>query len=191
MTDGLSYTEFDELFNQFADSPTSTTVFRWEGLQHYHVDYDEPSWRAHQDGTPWPDRSVRTDPWLARMARSTIAGKRWERVRYVEEPHTPYTAWELQAFGQSAPCGEMIGITRTADITLPDFWVFTGSTAADQYAVLMHYDEAGAPDRFEYRDDTAQLDTLWAAVDTLRESPTERLNAYLARTRRAGVHGVA
>ncbi len=182
----LDLAGFNAVFDRWADSETSTSVFRWEGLQHYHVDYDEPSWRAHQDGTPWPDRSVRTDPWLARMSRTTLAGKRWERIRYVREPWTPYTEWELRAFGESAPCGELIWITTDTDVIRPDFWLFDGARA-DRCAVVMHYGPGGELVDIDYWEQARALDQLAAVAAALREGPTVRLNAYLARQRVSGV----
>lgn len=189
---GLDYAAFDAVFDDFAESPTATAVFRWEGLQHYDVDYDEPSWRAFREGTTRPDRSIRTDPWLARIARTTLAGKRWERIRYIVEPPTDYTRWELLAYGESAPVGEEIGIILdlpASSYHLPDFWVFDGDDRADRRAVIMHYGYGGEPIEFELRDDPEQVSALYTAADQLR-ALAEPLNAYLAR-RRAEVPGVA
>lgn len=189
---GLDYAAFDAVFDDFANSPTSTAVFRWEGLQHYDVDYDEPSWRAFREGTARPDRSIRTDPWLARIARTTLGGKRWERIRYVVEPLTEYTRWELLAYGESAPAGEQIGIVTHLPepvALLPDFWVFDGTEPSDQRAVVMHYSYSGEPVEFELREDPVELGALYTAADVLRGT-AEPLNAYLAR-RRAEVPGVA
>lgn len=186
----LTIAQFDALFDRFAGSPTATRVFRWEGLQHYEVDYDEPSWRAFREGTTRPDRSIRTDPWLARIARSTLAGKMWERVRGVAEPLSEYTRWELIAYGESAAAGEKILITDDEDAKgTTDFWLFDGSSPGDRYAVMMFYDEHGVPLAFGYRDDPAELAAMREFAEAVTEV-AEPLNAYLAR-HRAAVSGVA
>lgn len=185
----LTIDEFFGVFDRFAASPTSTTVFRWEGLQEYDVDYDDPSYAAWRQGTERPERSVRTDPWLARIAASTLAGKRWTRVRYVTEPLTEYTAWELVAHGEAQAVGERILITLVPIASaLTDFWLF-GGAPPDRCAVLMHYDNQGAPTAFEYTDDPDLFRSLASTAARL-EASAMPLNAYLARAR-AGVTGAA
>ena len=189
---GLDYVLFDSYFDLFAQSKTSSAVFRWEGLQHYQVDYDEPSWRAFRDGTARPNRSVATDPWLARIAATTLAGKRWERIRYVTEPLTEYTRWELLAYGESGPAGEQISIITDLPeqvALLPDFWAFDGQDEVDRFAIVMHYSYSGEPVEFELRQDPGELTALYHAADQLREYAIG-LNDYLAR-RRAEVPGVS
>lgn len=185
MTRSLNHRQFDGIFERFASAPTSTSVFRWEGLQHYAVDYDEPSWKAFREGTPRPDRSIRTDDWLARIARSTLAGKDWSRVRHVVEPVSDYVRWELTAYSESAPVGEQIGIIRRLPdsvVSLPDFWLFDGETDDDRHAIVMHYSAAGEPVDFDYRDDRADLGEFHTFADQLRRL-AEPLNVYLARGR--------
>lgn len=185
----LTIDQFFDVFDRYAASPSSTTVFRWEGLQVYDVDYDDPSYTAWHQGTERPERSVRTDPWLARIAASTLDGKRWTRVRYVTEPLTDYTAWELVAHAEAQAAGERILITLTPlGQTLTDFWLFDGAPD-DRCAVLMHYDASGAPTAFEYTDDPEMLRTLASTAARLETSAIP-LNAYLARSR-AGVSGAA
>jgi hypothetical protein len=46
--------------------------------------------RAFREGLPLPEQSVLTDPWLAQVARTALAGKTWDRVRIVDRPLTEY-----------------------------------------------------------------------------------------------------
>lgn len=176
--------EFVEVFQRFADSPTSRRVFRWESLQTYAVDQEDASLAAFRAGTERPERSIRTDPWLARIARSTLAGKEWLRVRYVSEPRTEYTDWELVSYVESQTAGERIYITLDADPanSLTDFWLFTGDDPTDDCAVLMHYDDAGVPREFEYRTGEGYIAALVLTARRL-EHAAMPLNAYLAAAR--------
>ena len=174
--------EFLAVFDRFADSPTSTTVFRWEGHQNYDVAYDDPSLQAWREGTARPERSVRTDTWLARIAASTLVGKQWTRVRYVIEPPSEYTAWELVAHAEAQAAGERILIALNSTCSLPDFWIFDGTDDSDRYAVVMHYDTAGAVLSLEYRQAATKLTELREAASHL-PSTAVPLNAYLAHHR--------
>lgn len=189
MTSGLSPAEFDALFQRFADSPTSTTVFRWEGRENYAIPRDEPSLVAFRDGTPRPERSVRTSAWLARIATSTVAGKRWSRVRRPFD--NEYFRWELLAYVESQAAGEQILLIDPAAseaYRLPDFWLFDGTDAADRYSIAMHYDDDGNPVEFAYDDHPGTLAPLREIAEnlTVRANP---LNAWLAN--RSGVTGAA
>lgn len=184
---GLDYAQFDAQFDRFVESSTSTTVFRWEARQTYAVSREDPSLLAFRDGTPRPERSVRTSPWLARIARSvTVDGKQWQRVRYIEEPWTEYTAWEIESYRESQAAGDQVLLT-TVPLARPrpDFWLFSGSAPGDRYAVVMHYDEEGVPQRFEFTDQPDRLGELHAAASEALASAVS-LNAYLARHAVAG-----
>lgn len=189
MTCGLSWAEFDALFQRFADSPTSTTVFRWEAHPRYAIPTDEPSLVAFREGTPRPERSVRTSPWLARIATSTVAGKSWTRVRHVSDSTDEYLRWELVAYVESQAVGERILLTDDDIVTKhPDAWRFCGTNQDDNYAAVMHYTDEGAVDDIEYVHDPDRLERM----DELRavvEPNAFALNIWLA-TRR-GVNGAA
>jgi hypothetical protein len=86
-----------------------------------------PSGRA----PPRPERSVRTSPWLRRIAVTTVAGKRWQRVHIVEHLLSEYLCYEIEGYVESAT-GEEISIAdRAAHPDLarlgPDFWLLTPS----------------------------------------------------------------
>lgn len=187
MSTDLAAADFDAVFAAFAASRTSTTVFRWEALQHYDVATDEPSLVAFREGTPRPERSVRTSPWLARIATSTIAGKAWQRVRHVVEPLSEYLRWELLAYVESQSAGEQITVHTTPDTpVVPDFWLFDGEPA-DQRAILMHYDAAGVPRRYEL---VEHNDPRFPGLVDVRDQVSAAavpLNQFLA-AREVGVH---
>jgi hypothetical protein len=188
VTSGLTPAEFDDLFQRFADSPTSTSVFRWEGRELYAIPRDEPSLVAFRNGTPRPERSVRTSPWLARIATSTAAGKEWSRVRRPFD--NEYFRWELLAYIESQAAGEEIRIVRAdaAAYRLPDFWWFTGTELADQYAIAMHYADDGSPVEFEHIDHPGTLATYERIAGELL-ALSRPLNEYLATS--SGVTGAA
>lgn len=184
MTAGLTGEEFDQCFRWFASSPSSTRVFRWEGLQHYAIAADEPSLVAFREALPRPERSVRTSPWLARIATSTAAGKDWSRARYIAEPLTEYVRWELLAYVESQAVGERIlVIPGGSQFSYPDFWVFDGAVAADRYAIVMHYDRAGSPVEFEYTNAEPRVTELLLVADELCRDSIP-LNSYLAPRRK-------
>ena len=180
MSTDLAPTDFDAVFAAFAASPTSTSVFRWEALQRYEVASDEPSLVAFREGTPRPERSVRTSPWLARIATSTLAGKDWRRVRHVVEPLSEYLRWELLAYVESQSAGEQITVHTSPDIpAAPDFWLFDGAPS-DQCAVLMHYDADGAPHRYELLEHDAPQYAELAEVRDQVSAAAVPLNRFLA-----------
>lgn len=136
--------DFDALFDTFHH-----TAYRLETLPVYDVgdEGDEAARiRAIRDGLPVPERSVRTDPWLARIARTTtdpVTPKRWQRVRLVEEPLTEYERIELVALVEAQTVGDENFIApRSAVGTAPDMWLFDARTT-HAHAVVMDYDATG------------------------------------------------
>jgi hypothetical protein len=110
-------------------------------------------------------------------------------VRHVEEPLSEYVRWELLGYVESQAAGERIFIDHRPDMTaMCDFWLFDGDDPADRYAILMHYDDAGSPVEFEYRDDEEGLVT-WLQVKWDVALGAAPLNHYLAP--RSGVTGAA
>jgi uncharacterized protein DUF6879 len=143
----LSPAEFNALFDSF-----TATVVRLEALPAYAVGGAEGErLAAFRAGQPRPLRSVRTDPWLARIAVTTVtAGKRWSRVRVVDDPLTDYERYELASYRESQSVGEEIQIAQRRDVgdVGVDFWLFD-----DRHVVLMHYHPDGSVDRRELCDD--------------------------------------
>jgi hypothetical protein len=133
--------EFDALFDTFHH-----TVARLEALPAYDVGGQEAARiQAFREGRPRPLRSVATDPWLARIAVSTItAGKRWTRVRVVDEPLTDYQRYQLTSHQESQAAGERVLIAPRSAVgdVGPDFWLFD-EAGPDAHAVVMRYDAEG------------------------------------------------
>ena len=104
--------------------------------------------RAFRLGQPRPERSVRTSPWLARIARTTAGGKSWRRIRVLGWPLTEYQRYQLTGYQESAAAGDLIYIAnRSAHPELAaldrDFWLFDAD-GPQPFAALMAYDETGA-----------------------------------------------
>jgi hypothetical protein len=178
----VNFEEFDAYFDRF-----TADVFRLEILQSYAVSSEDARLRAFREGTARPERSVRTDPWLARIAVTTVAGKSWQRVHVVEHPLSEYLQYELVGYVESQAAGEQIGIAdRSADDDLSglgaDFWLFDGDSPT-AYAVLMDYDTEGHFVRFEHTVDPVVLDGCRRQRDVVRRYAVS-LNTYLA-TRKA------
>lgn len=173
----LTAAKFDALFDGFA-----TSVARLEALPAYAVGGAEADrLRAFRDGLPRPLRSVRTDPWLARIAVSTITnGKSWTRVRVVDEPMTDYQRYQLQSYRESQAVGEQVRIVPRsgAGEVGTDFWLF------DEYgerplAVLMHYNADGSLDRRELVDRPNRVAELAARMHRIDDRAVS-LNEFLA-----------
>jgi len=131
---------FDALFDTF-----HTTVARLETLPAYAVaDYEGDRLAAFLAGQPLPERTIVNDPWLARIATTTLARKTWMRVRVLDEPLTDYERFELAVFPESQVVGEQIRVVPRSRLTVSggDFWLFDRGTRAAR-VVLMRYDEFG------------------------------------------------
>ena len=174
----MNFDEFDSYFDRFTQD-----VFRLENLQHYAISEEDERLRAFRQSTARPERSVRTESWLARIAVTTVAGKSWHRIHVVDHPLSEYLRYELVGYVESQAAGEQIGIAdRAADESLSglgeDFWLFDAELP-DAYAVLMHYDEGGRFVGFEHSVEPVVLDRCRRDRDiALRYSVG--LNSYLA-----------
>jgi hypothetical protein len=170
--------EFDALFDSFRSA-----VFRLEALPAY-AGQEDDRMHAFYLGEPLPERSVRTEPWLARIAMTTITERKsWIRVRVVDEPLTEFQRYQLEPYRESQAAGEQILIVARAELgdAGEDFWLFDAG-APDARGVLMHYDE-------DHNWVGADLVTDPAAVATLdrrRQAALAKavpLNTFLARMR--------
>jgi hypothetical protein len=173
---------FDALFDDFTHS-----TFRFEVLQSYAVSSEDKRLEAFREGTSRPERSVRTDPWLRRIAVSTAAGKSWSRVQAVEQPLTEYLQYELVSYVESQAVGEQIGIThisahpRLAAST--DFWLFDWATD-HPLAVVVHYSKDGRMEERERVVERSRIDQL-NQLRLVAEEAAIPLDTYLANSRRA------
>lgn len=167
--------EFDACFQRFQHS-----AFRMETLQRYTVDSETERIRAFLRGEPRPDRSVRTSPWLRRVAVTTADGKHWSRVHILDLPLSDYLRYQLVGYVESAAAGEEIRIALRREhpelaVLREDFWLFDGGTP-DAYAIAMQFDSDGRPLGHELVTDPARLDAYqraraaaWDASVTLNE----------------------
>jgi hypothetical protein len=175
----VNFEEFDSYFDRFA-----TDVFRLENLQSYAVSEEDARLKAFRDATARSERSVRTEPWLARIAVTTVAGKSWERVHVVDHPLSEYLCYELVGYVESQAAGERILIAdRAVDEALTrlgeDFWLFDGDSP-DAYAVLMHYDEAGHFVGFDHTTEADVLERCRRERELVRRHAVG-LNTYLVK----------
>lgn len=157
------------------------TAFRLECLQHYGGEEDRQ--QAFGAGLPLPERSVRTSPWLARIAVTTATqGKRWQRVRVVEEPLTEYTRYELASYVESQAAGEEIRIARREAVPVTamrgDFWLFDPGTP-EAFALILDYAPGGKFMNAELVTEPEMLEYCAAERDLALRSSVP-LNEYLA-----------
>src|SRR5260370_36240383 len=103
-------TTLAECFDQF-----TATAWRLETRQEYTGSGDAERLEAFRQHRPRPERSVRTSPWLARMARTTVEGKEWGRCHIITRPLSTYLKMELISYQESAVAGEQITIADRGD----------------------------------------------------------------------------
>jgi len=171
--------EFDATFDSFEH-----TAHRLQTRDSYLADDEVEDFRRFLEGLPLPEWSVRTSPWLRRVAETTAAGRRWQRVQLVDEPLTDYLRFELTSFAcGNVEAGEDIRVARRD--THPalarlhqDFWVFdVGLPTA--FVVFTHYDAEGRLTRFERSHDHAVV-TRCAQEYDLALANSALLREYLA-----------
>lgn len=138
----MTLEEFDRLFDRF-----EVSAFHLETHQTYAVPEEDERIRAWREGQARPERSVRTSPWLRRIAVTTAGGKRWSRVHIIEHPLSEYLRYELVGYIEAQAVGEAVGLAdrgvhpELADLG-PDFWLFDGATER-AFGVLLHFDDSG------------------------------------------------
>lgn len=175
--------EFDALFDSVERS-----AFRYEGLPVYAVDEEDVDLVAWREGRAMAERSVRTDPWLRRIARQTVVHDvDWCRVRRTTSPPSWYLTWEIGAYLESQAAGERILLVDDEVWTGPDFWLLDAG-APGARAVLLHYDEHGAPTAQELVADSATVIELTGAAEALVRAATP-LNEWVV-DHRAELHAI-
>lgn len=171
--------ELDACFDQF-----TVSAFRLETLPSYDVGGPEAErMAAWRNGWAVPERSVRTSPWLRRIAVTTAAGKAWWRVRVLDDPLTEYERFELVSYAESLACGDetriaVRGSWPVLDGLREDFWLFDAGTPG-AFAVKLRYDLAGQFTGAGRYDDADTLLECMAARDTAA-AHSVRLIDYLA-----------
>lgn len=153
-------------FNALFDTVTRS-AFRYEGLPVYAVDEEDSDLIAWRAGLPMAERSVRTDAWLARIARQRIVhGIDWCRVRYVTSPPSWYVAFEISGYIESQAAGERILLIGDQMWDGPDFWLLDAGTPSAR-GILQSFDERGAPIEQELVTDPAVVAELERAAERL------------------------
>lgn len=169
----LDTPQFQALFDAAQQS-----VFRLEGKQTYAIAADDDELVAFRTGAPRPERSVRTSPWLARIAVSTVTrGVSWSRVRVIAYPLTEYTRFELVTYVESQAAGDQILITEDP-APVDDFWLFDAGTE-HAVGVWMRYDDDGVQLGRELVDDPAVLAEMAAIAEQVTAGAVP-LNVWLA-----------
>lgn len=175
--------ELDQCFERF-----TTDVFRLETLQRYNVPAEEDRIRSWRDGRPRPERSVRTSPWLRRIAVSTAAGKSWRRVHLVDHPLSEYLRYEIVGYVESAAAGEEILLADRAthpDLSAMDldYWMFDAD-GPHSFVVQMRYDRDDRWVGADYTEDPGVLARCRAQRDIALRYAVP-LNVYLAENKEA------
>jgi hypothetical protein len=158
MTLGTAPADLAACFDAFDYSAT-----RLEVLPAYDAPAEAESLRAFELGLPLPERSVQTNPWLARIQRTTAAGKSWTRTRIVGRPLTAYERYQLgYGYPASVLAGERISVADRSAFpglaeVVRDFWLFDAETESP-FAAMMSYDEAGAWLGAEVTSDSGVID---------------------------------
>lgn len=174
---GLNSAAFNALFDS-----AHRSVFRWEAHPLYAVPGDDASMAAFRAGTPRPERSVRTSPWLRRIAvQSTreVEPVDWWRVRVMGDPLSEYDHWSLLAYVESQAAGEQVRVIDPGRLESDDFWLIDAGTP-HAVAVVMHYDGEGRLLERERVTDRQRLEEL-AAVCAAATTLSVPLNVWLAR----------
>lgn len=130
---------FDALFDTFRH-----TAFRYEGLPAYNVPDEVERIQAWREHRPRPERSVRTSPWLRRIAVTTAQDKEWSRVRAVDWPLPEYLRYELAGYVENQTAGDATSlVSRDQASHGRDFWLFDGGTEHARAAMLNYTDDGG------------------------------------------------
>lgn len=120
--------EFDRLFSTFEH-----TAWRLETRRRFASDEATPEWAQFEAGQPidWDY----DDGWCRNVRAQTAQGKRFERVRLVDDPITPGQLYLRSNAARNCAVGEDIrNLSRAQadDLRLPaeDFWLFDSRLVA-------------------------------------------------------------
>lgn len=158
------------------------TAFRLETRAEYLEPYEAEPFRAWLAGRA-PDLSYMHD-WLDGVRAATAAGKRYERVRVLAEPPTPYQQWEMDVATLNAEAGEDIRVldaTEAAALQLgdQDFWLLDDSAVAvmhfsPEFVGATRYDTADPVDAPMVEACRAIRDRAWRHARPFTEHPALR-----------------
>ncbi|MEU1019265.1 DUF6879 family protein [Streptomyces sp. NPDC005900] len=131
----ISFTEFDGMFTSLKYS-----AWRLETRRRYAFDEQQETYAQFlaEGRVDWD----LNDPWCAERREQTALGKRFERVRILDEPPTVGQRYLLDNARRNAAVGEDIRVlarSKAEELGLPreDFWFFDSRVVA-----LLHHDEA-------------------------------------------------
>ncbi|MET7680409.1 DUF6879 family protein [Streptomyces sp. NPDC005423] len=149
----VGHHDFGRLFSAFEHS-----AWRLEGRRRYARHERQPEYVAFTTGehVHWDLH----DLWSRNRRAQTALGKRFQRVRVIDEPYTEGQLYLLlQNTPRNAASGEDIRFLtrrRADELGLPgeDFWIFDTHTVA-----LLHFDEA---------DESSGIELITAPADVLR-----------------------
>lgn len=136
MSRRLRYISFDEFDGMFEN--LQHTAFRLETRRRYRS--DEQTETYHQFATGQPADWDLDDPWCRSRREQVAMGKRFERVRIMDNPPTPGQRYLLDNAKRNSAVGEDIRYLWHADadrLSLPDedTWLFDSRVIA-----LLHFD---------------------------------------------------
>lgn len=124
----ITFDEFDGMFTTFGH-----TAWRLETRRRYASDEATDTWAQFIRSQPvtWD----LDDPWCVERREQTALGKRFERVRIIDEPATPGQLYLLDNARRNTAVGETIRVMRRTvaeALRLPeeDFWIFDSRVVA-------------------------------------------------------------
>lgn len=131
----ISFEDFGGMFTKVKHS-----AWRLETRRRYASDEETDTYAQFAAGEPvvWD----LDDPWCTNRREQSAAGKRFERVRILDEPPTPGQLYLLDNARRNTAVGEDIRTLSRAqadELSLPaeDFWIFDSRVVA----LLLHDDE--------------------------------------------------
>lgn len=132
----LSVEQFDRMVAAIRRS-----LWRWEAQPDYHEPEEAEPFARWQAGQP--DDLTWLAGWHDQLRAATRAGRRYQRVRRLTEPVTPYLAWGLTIAPSNVAAGEQIRVLtddQAVTLGLPayDFVILD-----DQAVVRMEFGPAG------------------------------------------------
>lgn len=150
----LTWTEFDAELASIRNSAWRLETQPFYAMQHEAADFER--WRDGKPDSPWGIPWWRA--WLDQVHAQTAAGKTVSRVRYLEDPPTPYQQWLVWAQPAYTEAGEDMRYVRRSVAEaagLPsgiDFWLLD-----DTRVIVMEFSEPGLISRLTLITDPGEV----------------------------------
>lgn len=147
--------------------------FKLEVFQDYAGEDNRPSLRAYLAGDPTQglallEQEAQQSPWRERCRQKRDQGVLLRRVRILETPHSPYTAWELEYYRLiNKPGGEQVFVIDKENISgldLPDGDLMMFD---NQRVVVNTYDETMRMDKQTFYDENDNIAGFLALKESL------------------------